>query len=730
MKLENDCLRLALDGSGRIISFADKRSGVNIIAEPVRDPFMLTLVSDDCMENIVWGGAQSDCKARIDPDACRAEFLFDRLAIDNGRADAGYADISIKFIVSLDGSYVDFTAEIDNRGDYMISDFEYPRVGKIKSLSKDSLSKDNLSAASSTDSSAGGQPDVTAPAAGKPMSLFWPEQPGRLYHNIGARLAGAHPHRENGSNCMKITYPGTAMMGMCALLDGKCSLFLSLRDPDFIAAELKAEGLPEDGGAVTLVADKNLCFGRGRHTAPPVRIDFYEGDWHRGAAEYAEWMNNYRPQHTRPDWVREMSGYFLVINKQQFGYEMWDYTTLPELYRLASAHGFDTLGLFGWYDTGHDNNYPDLEVSDSMGGEETLKQNIQAVKDSGGHVTLYYQGHLIDLGSDYYKSGEGQRVACKTIWGANYAEYYSKSHKSDFLANYSRKMFAIACPSCPEWRELMCERERWIQSLGASGTLYDQIGGMPPYICFDKSHPHDGGNPARALPGGQTKMLAGLQKTSKRENPDFALMSEHITDLYSAYLDAVHGISNLPGRVGERGEPTGVWQFPDVFRYCFPEVPITLRNPNPFIERRAVNYAFVFGFIPELELRYRADREDIRADKYKPQREYAALISAFRKPFAHSLASMRYTDDIGIHKSSRTLIAKGYRNDADMLILVWNDSPSECKLDITIEGGSIKEILKPDGSSTLILPPDSVAIVSGRGSPRGQSQGLVCGRPL
>ena len=130
MILENDCLRLALDGSGRIISFADKRSGVNIIAEPVRDPFMLTLVSDDCMENIVWGGAQSDCKSRIDPDACRAEFLYDRLAIDNGRADAGYADISVKFIVSLDGDHVDFTAEIDNRGDYMISDFEYPRVAK------------------------------------------------------------------------------------------------------------------------------------------------------------------------------------------------------------------------------------------------------------------------------------------------------------------------------------------------------------------------------------------------------------------------------------------------------------------------------------------------------------------------------------------------------------------------------------------------------------------------
>lgn len=548
--------------------------------------------------------------------------------------------------------------------------------------------------------------------------MFWPDQPGRLYMNIGERLSNMWRHRENGSNCMKITYPGTGMMGTAALLDSEYSLYLSINDPFFIASELKAVGDPDNRGAITLAVDKNLCLKSGSMSTSPIKLKLYRGSWHHGAEAYAAWIGKYRPKHEIPEWIRRMSGYFLVINKQQFGYEMWDYTTLPELYRLAEAHGCDTVGLFGWYDTGHDNNYPDLEVSDSMGGAEELKRGISEIQKNGGHVTLYYQGHLIDLGSDYYKSGMGQKVACKTIWGSNYAEYYSKSHKSDFLANYSRKMFAIACPSCPEWRELMTEREKWIASFGADGTLYDQIGGMPPYICFDENHPHDGGNPARALPGGQTKLLDELQSTSKRIGENFAFMSEHITDLYSAYLDAVHGIGNMPGGRGERANVVGssgtaVVTFPDMFRYCFPETIITLRNSNPFIDRRAVNYAFLYSFPLEMELRYRADREDIRADKFASSREYAKKISDLRRKYSDFIDMGRYTDDIGITSGSRTLIAKGFESDNQLTVTLWNDS-SEAQLpDISVQGRKLVSFEQPDSAPLGVLaemPADSVAV--------------------
>jgi hypothetical protein len=686
MKLENKFLRISFDGNGRLISFENKALGQgNIISSPTDDCFMMTLANDRCKEILVFGHEQTVVESSFSEDT--AIFKFDRLKIDNGRNDAGYAEISVNLYVKLEDDNVIFTADIDNRTDLLITDFEYPRIGSIKSLGD-----------------------------GKP-TLFWPEQPGRLYMNIGERLSNYPRIRENGSNSMKITYPGMAMMGMCALLDNSNSLFLKIKDPNFLASEIKVCGDHKDFGAITLVIDKNLCVKKGQFSTAPIFLQFYSGSWHRGAEEYAKWINSYRPKHKIPDWIKEMTGYFLVINKQQFGYEMWDYTTLPKLYELAKAHGCDTVGLFGWYDSGHDNNYPDLEVSESMGGEDELKRGIREIQAMGGHVTLYYQGHLIDLGSDYYKSGKGKQVACKTIWGENYAEYYSKSHKSDFLANYSRKMFAIACPSCPEWRELMTEREKWIASLGADGALYDQIGGMPPYICFDESHPHDGGNPARALPGGQVKLVSELQLVSKNIGENFAFMSEHITDLYSAYLDAVHGISVQPGGRGERinkiGGNTGVVTFPDVFRYCFPETVITLRNPNPFIDRRSVNFAYVFGFPYEMELRYRADKEDILADTFADMRIYAEKISRFRRKYKDYLAHGTYRDNIDIINSNVKLFCKGYESDSGFAVVIWNDSDEAILPNISVTGRELVLFDTPDGSENdrlVTIAPDSIAI--------------------
>ena len=648
--IQSSKLRLGLDEAGRICSLEDLAAGgANIIESPADGAFFLVLddAASQCKETLVWADAQAvTC---IHADECSASFAVKGLQTDNGRPDAGIADISLTLHVKAEDDQLSFTADIDNRTDMRITDFVYPRLGKIRSLGD-----------------------------GTP-ALYWPEQPGRIYTGIGARLSNAYRHREHGANEMSITYPGAGMMGMCALLDEKNSLFFELHDPTFLAASLKVESHPDDRGALTLSANKFLCIKNEKMTTAPVVVRLYEGDWHYGARRYADFMAAHRPGHVKPDWIRDMTGYFLVINKQQFGYEMWDYTTLPQLWELAEAHGCSTLALFGWYQTGHDNNYPDLAVSHTMGGEEVLKENIKAVQAKGGRVMLYYQGHLIDTGSDYYKSGMGEHVACKTNWGTPYPEFYVKSHMSDMVSRFSKKTFVIGCPSCPEWRELMVEREKWVASLGADGTLYDQLGGMPPYPCFDESHPHDGNNPARALPGGQTKLLDALQTGAKAINPTFAFMSEHITDLYSARLDAVHGIGNMPGGRGDRANRPGtdacaVVTFPDLFRFCFPDAIITIRNPQPYVDRRAVNYAFAFGFPIEMELRYRADREDVLADKFAEKREYAAKIAALRVKYKDMLARGTYIDDECVENPAPTMIAKAFESEGTVAVTLWNDS--------------------------------------------------------
>ena len=89
MILENSKLRVELDDSSRIISLVEKEIGVNVIDSPAQDPFMLILASDRCKENIAFGGAQ---ELTANSDGKSACFHADRLKLDNGRDDAGFAD--------------------------------------------------------------------------------------------------------------------------------------------------------------------------------------------------------------------------------------------------------------------------------------------------------------------------------------------------------------------------------------------------------------------------------------------------------------------------------------------------------------------------------------------------------------------------------------------------------------------------------------------------------------
>ena len=133
------------------------------------------------------------------------------------------------------------------------------------------------------------------------------------------------------------------------------------------------------------------------------------------------------------------------------------------------------------------------------------------------------------------------------------------------------------------------------------------------------------------------------------------------------------------------------------------------------MSRRLVNFAFVFGFIPELEIRYRQDKEDLLADKYAPLREYAASVSALRTKYVDRLALGTFRDENGLENPDRTMIAKVYESDAGTTVAVWNDSGAEKLPDITLKGKRIVAFETPDGIRTetpRTLKPDEIAIMT------------------
>lgn len=661
-QLENRQIKIGFDAQARLelLSIA----GGNVIAAPAAASFKLVFKKGENWENTAVGANQSFTVCE-EPDA--VTFTAQTLQYSGGTAQIG---LTLK--ARLDGENLRFSAEIDNREpDAWVTDFEYPYIGVVRGLGESvhSAGPDLLFPI---------QSGMRVPDIGRFLS-------GHGDSRVGATTFGSGPSRESSSCSFGSTYPGYASMQWMALEQDGRTLFLQSQDADHHVTDLRVLGAPTEDGDVTLVIDK-LAFVREGEIwqAPDAVLSFYAGSWHKGADLYAQWAKTWRPTHEKPEWVKNMNGYYLVIMKQQFGVEMWPYNTIPKLYELAKDTGCDTVGLFGWYDSGHDNQYPDLKVSESLGGAQALKEGIRQVQEEGGSVTLYYQGHLIDTTTDFYQNG-GDQYVCRSKDGIPYLEWYNKAHNSSYLKYFTNKSFATSCPCCPEWQELMKEKAEWVQSFGPNGVLYDQIGGMPPRPCFDERHPHPKGKPSLSMPGGRKLLMDGIQRRTKELDPQYGFFSEHITDVYSAYLDGVHGISSYPSGEGDWGSGTkDVHNYPELFRYCFPETIITIRNPRPYLEKRAVNYACAYGFRFELEVRYDADCEDVLTERYTAENLYAKQAGDLRRRHWDLLGLGRFVDSLPLRKTNEQVLAKAFENGGQLAVVLWNDSdqPQDVKLEV------------------------------------------------
>lgn len=647
MILDNGIIRIEINERAQLTHLENRRFGGNVIAEPVslfRAAILRTQDAaglGDNKENMAFSEEQSI--------SVREENGAAVICVEQLNTAMGVQNISVTLRVWLSGEHIRFGGEIVNESDSTLDELIYPCLGAVGTLG-------------------GEEPD-----------LLLPYQAGQRYKRIGRYLAGRNG-RENLHELTE-TYPGWLSMGFMALCGGNTVLSLSARDELFHTMSLRARGTQQ--GAVTLEANKMPFIEPGqRWSIPEFDVWLYQGSWRETVKDYARWAEGWRHPVEPADWMKHSNGYFLVINKQQFGAEAWPYETLPELYEHARAHGCDTLGLFGWYHTGHDNNYPDLDVSPTLGGAEGLRQGINAVQAAGGHVTLYYQGHLIDVNSPFYRA-HGEAVEGKNIWGTPYYEFYPKACYSDALRHFSRKAFSTVCPSAPLWQEMMAKRLDWLASFGADGALYDQIGGMPPTPCFNKAHPHKNGSPALSYTQGRLELL-GKIRARVAAHEDFAFMSEHITDLYSQYLDAVHGIASLPDPRGEVAVgPVGM---PELFRYAFPKTMITVRNAQPFMDERMVNYALLYGFKFEMELRYDTDKRFIRSDAAPQRREYAQKAAALRRRFEKWLLLGEFCADEGVE----TACAKAgvFRaEDGSRAVVLWNDTDQAVRADVRMTQG-------------------------------------------
>lgn len=634
--LENSNIRLQIDSKGRITELTNKLwPDMNLISAPGDGFWRLNLQKDMSLENIVWPQDQT-----YSIQQSKGEIL---ISVDSVKLRGETLPIQLEFHITLKGDEVHWSAHVTNHSSYTVSELTLPDLEGVRSLNTAQHHDD----------------------------LYWPERLGRRipdFENTLAPRQGGLNHLSIAVNRLQdpfieLTYPWPASMAWCTLNNGDRGVYFAAHDPTALPGTMMVGRRVSEHGELFFAYDKYPFVGPNQSWSSADYVtSFYAGDWHVAADKYKSFLQTWRVVRDKPEWVKNTQGMYLVIMKQQYGDTLWHYKDLPYLYSEAEKNGLDTLGIFGWTHAGHDNQYPQYEPDSDMGGPTALKDALAKVKQMGGHTILYIQGHLIDPTSSQYPNAVHD-FASVNMWGTPYYEEYPKAEESSLLRNFSHKVFVAACPAIPGWTTLLEQKGRDTMKFGPSGIIYDQVGGLPPYPCFNKGINE---TPAAAYVQGRLKLLAALRANLRNQGPDTGFMAEQETDVFSQYLDIVHcagpSCSYDPGA------------FPQLFRYTVPDVIVTARHSATRPDPVQVNYAFTYGLRFEIELRYREEQEILRNNIHPEMSAYLKELTQLRRRHWSLLGNGTFMNADNIvepnTKLTSTLFGDGHRE----AVVTWNNT--------------------------------------------------------
>ena len=384
----------------------------------------------------------------------------------------------------------------------------------------------------------------------------------------------------------------------------------------------------------------------------------YKGDWTETSRIYRAWADTWWHHAPMPKWVQDMTGWQRIIFKHQYGEYLRKYTDLPgRIAKAGESVGCNAVLAFGWWKEGMDNGYPNYTIDDTQGGEEAWKQAIKDYKSNNNRLLLYYNGRLIDVESNFYRSGGGSRVANKDNTGREFTEHYKFTGQGTTLGYYDSRTFVIADMSKREWRDQLIKWADRAMDYGADAVFYDQLGVAEEFPNWDLSKEY----PVQDIFTGAYKAdaLKEIRDHIKAKNPEFALGTEWLSDCTSQFCDFVHIVefTALPE------------SFPEWFRYTFPEVVWSdrcVRDDND-VPRR-VNNTLLKGLRNDIEVfRCRG-----LIDETPVYQEHLAKVNAIRHEFPELLLEGRYTATDGFSCSNANLTARSYTSRGRMAVVVTN----------------------------------------------------------
>lgn len=660
-RMENEFIMLEMDENGILQELRNRKTGRNLL----RPHQLLRLILGDsgCLEldAVPAGRPEVQCKAG------RVTLKYSAVECE----ERGTIPIAVSLSAELCGDEIHWGIALENRSqEQVVREVHYPILS------------------------------IRDPEP--PMAAITSERVSERLENLPAQIRSCFTHyMAPDQKYIRRTalYPGRAASMNCFALDwGDEGLYYGCHDSTFELTGQVFE-LERQKSVNMYVVRYPFLKADGSWRECNIVTAPYSGSWTVCAEKYRKWAEGWFTPPQIPDHVAHSPGWQRIILHHQYGEYLFPYEKLEQAYDDAAKAGIDTLFLFGWTAAGMDSGYPVYSADPKLGGVKTLKENIRKVQAKGGKVILYFNGQLIDVESDYYRSGEGARVAIKRADGTEHRESYNFTNGGTFLRAFVNKTFVVACPACRSWLEILKRHVDFAVELGVDSVFFDQLG-LLSYPCCDPSHGHP--VPYTGIMQGKREMLKELYEYAKSRNPEMGVGIECTTDQTLQYTDFVHifgfpaGVWNSDWR--ERGEKPRTLSASYLFKAAFPEAVISNRNIRDDSDVEfPVNQMLLLGSRSDVEI-YRCRATIAETPHYQA---YLAKANALRERFGRLLYDGTFRAETFHRVSNPEIQTNSFLLGDELAVLLTQSSRELARTEVAAPGFHLERLDSVSGDVTM-----------------------------
>lgn len=660
-RMENEFITLEMDENGILQELRNRKTGRNLLHP--HQLLRLILGDSGCLElDAVPAG-----RPEVQCEAGRVSFKYSAVECE----ERGTIPIAVSLSAELCGDEIHWGIALENRSqEQVVREVHYPILS------------------------------IRDPEP--PMAAITSERVSERLENLPAQIRSCFTHyMAPDQKYIRRTalYPGRAASMNCFALDwGDEGLYYGCHDSTFELTGQVFE-LERQKSVNMYVVRYPFLKADGSWRECNIVTAPYSGSWTVCAEKYRKWAEGWFTPPQIPDHVAHSSGWQRIILHHQYGEYLFPYEKLEQAYDDAAKAGIDTLFLFGWTAAGMDSGYPVYSADPKLGGVKTLKENIRKVQAKGGKVILYFNGQLIDVESDYYRSGEGARVAIKRADGTEHRESYNFTNGGTFLRAFVNKTFVVACPACRSWLEILKRHVDFAVELGVDSVFFDQLG-LLSYPCCDPSHGHP--VPYTGIMQGKREMLKELYEYTKSRNPEMGVGIECTTDQTLQYTDFVHifgfpaGVWNSDWR--ERGEKPRTLSASYLFKAAFPEAVISNRNIRDDSDVEfPVNQMLLLGSRSDVEI-YRCRATIAETPHYQA---YLAKANALRERFGRLLYDGTFRAETFHRVSNPEIQTNSFLLGDELAVLLTQSNRELARTEVVAPGFQLERLDSVSGDVTM-----------------------------